>query len=198
MFTGITETTGVIKNIVFEGTNKTFLVQSSISPLLKVDQSVMHNGVCLTVTDIDKDTHRVTAIQETLEKTNLGTLEPGHIVNLERSMNMKGLLDGHIVQGHCDRTVQCMDIKDKSGSRLFYFELPEADAGLVVPRGSIALNGVSLTVAGIEQNKFYVAIIPYTYEFTNFHTLQIGSKVNIEYDILGKYILRQLEVYRNA
>ncbi len=198
MFTGITEAMGTIRDISRQGTNKTFNVESPISDQLKVDQSVMHNGVCLTVTAVEGNRHTVTAIDETLKKTNLGTLAPGDLVNLERSMQMGGLLDGHIVQGHCDETVKCTAIEEKEGSRLYYFTLSPEHAGLVVPRGSIAINGVSLTVAGITQATFYVAIIPYTYEHTNFKHLREGALVNIEYDILGKYLMRQIEVYKDA
>ncbi len=198
MFTGITETMGTILGIKEEGANKIFRVQSPISSLLKVDQSLMHNGVCLTVTSISEDTHTVTAIDESLRKTNLGLLAPGDRVNLERSMRPDGLLDGHIVQGHCDETIACTGVEDRDGSRIYHFALSPENKALIVPRGSVAINGVSLTVAGLDEDSFYVAIIPYTFAHTNFKYIEQGSIVNVEYDILGKYLMRQLEIYRDG
>lgn len=175
------------------GTNINFRLKSSIAPELKVDQSVSHNGVCLTVTGIDGDTYDVTAVDETLKKTNLGTLQAGSKVNLERCMPAGGRFDGHIVQGHVDQTGICTGIEDRGGSWLFSFSYDMTDQHhLTVEKGSICVNGVSLTVIDSEEGAFRVAIIPYTFEHTNFHLLAIGEKVNLEFDILGKYIQKLL------
>lgn len=171
-------------------------VKCSFANQLKIDQSVAHNGVCLTVVDLaDNDTYTVTAIQETLQRSNLGLLKPGDIVNLERSMIMNGRLDGHIVQGHVDTTAVCTDIEDCDGSRYFKFEYklsPQqiAKGYMTVEKGSVTVNGVSLTVCDSEKQSFRVAIIPYTMQHTNFHKIEVGTVVNIEFDILGKYIAR--------
>ncbi len=193
MFTGIVETIGEVVLIEPRGTNINFRLKSSIAPELKVDQSVSHNGVCLTVTGIDGDTYDVTAVDETLKKTNLGTLQAGSKVNLERCMPAGGRFDGHIVQGHVDQTGICTGIEDRGGSWLFSFSYDMTDQHhLTVEKGSICVNGVSLTVIDSEEGAFRVAIIPYTFEHTNFHLLAIGEKVNLEFDILGKYIQKLL------
>ena len=190
MFTGIIEATGIITEISNHNRNKTFVVQSPLSAGLKPDQSLSHNGVCLTVEAISGNTHTVTAIAETLSKTTLGGLKPGQTLNLERCMPADGRFDGHIVQGHTDGTLTCLRIQPDQGSWLFDFSLPSEQAHLVVEKGSVCLNGVSLTAYNVAANSFRVAIIPYTYEHTTFGTLQAGDTVNMEYDIIGKYLLR--------
>jgi riboflavin synthase len=191
MFTGIIETTGKIINIQKEGTNRIFWVESVISHELTLDQSVSHNGVCLTVDALEDGKHRVTAIAETLDKTNLGQWETGELVNLERCMPINGRLDGHIVQGHVDCTATCISRIDKSGSWEYRFKIPVAFAALIIEKGSISLNGTSLTIFNVTKDEFTVAIIPYTFEYTNIHTVQPGDQVNIEFDIVGKYIIRR-------
>ncbi len=190
MFTGIIEDLGKIKEISIEGSNRIFFIKSDISSHLKVDESVSHNGICLTIEDIKKNIYRVTAIQETLEKTNAGLWNPGDIINLERSMKMNGRLDGHIVQGHVDGTAVCTQRKDKEGSVEFSFEFDEIFAPLIIEKGSICINGVSITAFNVSRNSFTVAIIPYTFSHTNFKNLIEDDVVNIEYDILGKYVAR--------
>ena len=192
MFTGIIESLATIQDVYTEGTNTHFWVQSSLTPEFKIDQSVSHNGVCLTVVEIKGNSYRVTAIDETLKKTNLGSLQHGANVNLERAMLANGTarLDGHFVQGHVDATAECISIKEEGGSWLFRFRFPKEFAALVIEKGSICINGVSLTVFEIGINECTVAIIPYTYQHTTFHTLKQGDSVNIEFDVLGKYILR--------
>lgn len=194
MFTGIIETIGTVKNIVAEGTNLHFTIQSPISNELKIDQSVSHNGVCLTVVALDaaNTTHTVTAIHETLIKTNLGNWQVGSIVNIERCMPANGRFDGHIVQGHVDQTATCTNVEEANGSWYSTFEY-EPKGNITVEKGSITINGVSLTVVNSTNKGFSVAIIPYTYEHTNFKTLQVGQTVNLEFDIVGKYIARLLE-----
>lgn len=191
MFTGIVETIGDITNIEAFGTNKSFWIQSSISHELKVDQSVAHNGACLTVEAIADGVHKVTAIAETLAKTNLGFWQVGDKVNLERCMILGARLDGHIVQGHVDTVATCISKTVKEGSWEYVFEYPEAFKNLVIEKGSIAVNGTSLTCFNVNANRFQVAIIPYTYEHTTISGVEPGSIVNIEFDIIGKYILRQ-------
>ena len=193
MFTGIIETIGKITDVQASGTNKTFRISSPISAELTVDQSVSHNGVCLTVESVHEHTHTVTAIEETLVKSNLGSLATGDVVNLERCMLMNGRLDGHIVQGHVDATAICTNRKDMEGSWEFRFSFPGKFSNLVIEKGSIAINGISLTVFNVEQNECSVAIIPYTYEHTNMKHIVPGSTVNIEFDIIGKYILRMVQ-----
>ena len=190
MFTGIIETTGTIQSIEKSGTNVSFWVASSLANALKVDQSLSHNGVCLTVEAIENDLHRVTAIEETLQKTNLGSLQTGNVVNLERCMQMNGRLDGHIVQGHVDSTAVCTEAITKDGSWEYRFEIPVAFASLIIEKGSITINGTSLTIFDLTENSFKVAIIPYTYHHTNFSSVQVGSVVNIEFDMIGKYVNR--------
>lgn len=193
MFTGIIENTGTIKEIISNGTNKTFWITSPLSNELKIDQSLSHSGVCLTVEEISNGTHRVTAIEETLVKTNLGQLQQGSIINLERCMPLNGRLDGHIVQGHVDAVAECTNVVQKEGSWEYSFTFPTTFSTLVIEKGSISLNGISLTLFNVGINSFSVAIIPYTYEHTNIKTLKTGSKVNVEFDILGKYVQRMLQ-----
>ena len=190
MFTGIIEQTGIIHTINRNGTNLVCWVRSSISAALKVDQSLSHNGVCLTVEEINGDMHRVTAIEETLQKTNLGQWKPGSIVNLERCMPMNGRLDGHIVQGHVDTLATCNAVIEKNGSWEYSFQLDPDFASLIIEKGSISLNGISLTIFNVTNNGFTVAIIPYTYMHTNMQQLKKGDTVNIEFDIIGKYVNR--------
>ncbi len=194
MFTGIVENLGEIIEIIPQATNLTFRVKSAISSELKIDQSVSHNGVCLTVVEVTNDTHCVTAIDETLKKSNLGSLAIGSLVNLERCMPANGRFDGHIVQGHVDQTGICTRRRDQHGSWLFDFEYNADSENITVEKGSICLNGVSLTVFNSTRNAFSVAIIPYTYEHTTFKQLQVGDTVNLEFDIVGKYIRRMLEL----
>lgn len=194
MFTGIIEEKGLITAVLTQGSNKTFLVKSPISDALKVDQSLSHNGVCLTVEKVDNGTHQVTAILETLEKTNLGSWETGTLVNLERCMQLNGRLDGHIVQGHVDTTAVCTSVTDRSGSWEFSFRFDPQFAHLVIEKGSISLNGISLTVFNVTNEGFTVAIIPYTYGHTNMQQLKTGDSVNIEFDMLGKYVQRRMEL----
>jgi len=196
MFTGIIETLGVVKNIVKEQENVHLTIQSDITNELKVDQSIAHNGVCLTVVAIDNDEYTVTAIKETLDKTNIGRLKNTHIINLERAMKMGDRLDGHIVQGHVDETGICKNIKDESGSTLYTFQYNSDKNNITIEKGSITVNGVSLTVVNSKNDEFSVAIIPYTKENTTFKTLEIGEIVNLEFDVIGKYVAR-LAAYNN-
>ncbi|MBI3510365.1 MAG: riboflavin synthase [Bacteroidetes bacterium] len=187
MFTGIVETTGKISSVKTDGGNKIFYVGVSFLNELRVDQSIAHNGVCLTVTDVKKDHYTVTVIGETLRKTNLGEWKAGDEINLERSMKVGDRLDGHIVQGHADATAECISINQDNGSHLFRFRF-DRGAGIVVSKGSICVNGVSLTVVDPSENEFSVAIIPFTFKHTNFHNLEKGDHVNLEFDVVGKYI----------
>ncbi|HRD59018.1 MAG TPA: riboflavin synthase [Ferruginibacter sp.] len=196
MFTGIIEDTGCISSIEKSGTNISYWVQSKLAQSLKVDQSLSHNGVCLTVEAIKNDLHKVTAIDETLQKTNLGNLVQGSIVNLERCMQLNGRLDGHIVQGHVDTTALCTDIVKKEGSTEFSFETDAQFATLMIEKGSITLNGISLTIFNVSETGFTVAIIPYTMEHTNLSELKTADKVNIEFDIIGKYVNRIQSIKR--
>ena len=188
MFTGIIETLGVIQEIKKTDDNLQITIQSSITSELKIDQSVAHNGVCLTVVSIHKDLYTVTAIRETIEKTNLGEWKTGDIVNLERAMKLGDRLDGHIVQGLVDQTGICKNIESANGSWYFSFEYNPEWNNLTIEKGSITVNGVSLTVVNSKKNEFSVAIIPYTYENTNFKHFNIGSKINLEFDVIGKYV----------
>lgn len=192
MFTGIIEATGIVYSVSDNGSNKTFWISSSISKELKVDQSVSHNGVCLTVEEVKDDMHRVTAIHETLIKSNIGKWQEDDGVNLERCMQMNGRIDGHIVQGHVDAIAICLEKKDMNGSWEYSFKFSQEFANLVIEKGSIAVNGISLTVFDVRWQGFSVAIIPYTYEHTNMNAVTEGSTVNIEFDIIGKYVQRQL------
>jgi riboflavin synthase len=194
MFTGIIEALAQVKSVSQAGSNKTFWISSSISTEFKVDQSVSHNGVCLTVEEINGNLHRVTAIEETLEKTDMADWKHGTLVNLERSMTMNGRLDGHIVQGHVDTTGFCVEKKDLDGSWEYRVEFPVEFASLVIEKGSISLNGTSLTIFNVTENAFTVAIIPYTFDHTNIQQVVPGSKVNIEFDMIGKYVNRMLQV----
>lgn len=202
MFSGIVETAATVVALRKEAGNLHLTLKCEFADELKIDQSVAHNGVCLTVVDLPGDgTYTVTAIQETLDRSNLGLLKVGDLVNLERSMLMNGRLDGHIVQGHVDQTAVCTNVDDADGSRYFTFEYevkPEmAQKGYVtVEKGSVTVNGVSLTVCNSQKNSFQVAIIPYTFEHTNFKTIEKGSVVNIEFDIIGKYLSRLMEFSR--
>ena len=190
MFTGIIEDIGTIEKIEKDGGNIHLTVNTSITSELKIDQSVAHNGVCLTVVDINLDNYVVTAIQETLEKTNLGQLNIGDIVNIERAMKLGDRLDGHLVQGHVDQTAKCISITEEKGSWVFTFEYDESLNNITIEKGSITVNGVSLTVVNSKVNQFSVAIIPYTYKHTTFKTLKIGNTVNLEFDVIGKYVSR--------
>jgi riboflavin synthase len=192
MFTGIIETTGVVKQVISNGSNKIFWVRSSLSPSLKPDQSVSHSGVCLTVEEVRANTHRITAIDETLQKTNLGTWKEGTIVNLERCLQLNDRLDGHIVQGHVDGTATCVKRKEKTGSWEFEFAFPKKFAKLVIEKGSICVNGISLTAFNVKKKSFTVGIVPFTFEHTNIKEVQEGDLVNLEFDMIGKYLLRRL------
>ncbi len=194
MFTGIIECVGTVTEIRESGSNKSFWISTAISDTLKPDQSISHSGVCLTVEEVNSCQHRVTAIDETLQKTNLGLLRVGDEMNIERCMQMNGRMDGHIVQGHVDATAICTKLVEKPGSREYAFEFDEKFAGLVIEKGSISLNGISLTVFNVTKNNFTVAIIPYTFEHTNIKRVEVGSTVNVEFDILGKYVQRMLEL----
>jgi riboflavin synthase len=193
MFTGIIEKTGIVTEITSNGTNKTFWVSSPISNELKVDQSLSHNGVCLTVEQVLNGTHRVTAIEETLTKTNAVQWQPGAIVNLERCMQLNGRLDGHIVQGHVDAVAECTAVIEKAGSWEYTFSFAAAFSALVIEKGSITLNGISLTLFNVGDTNFSVAVIPYTYGHTNINTLKKGDVVNVEFDVVGKYVQRMIQ-----
>jgi len=201
MFTGIVERTGLVSEIESEGTNLTFRIESALAPELKIDQSVSHNGVCLTVTSVADGSYTVTAVDETLKKTNLGHVKIGDRINLERCMPANGRFDGHIVQGHVDQTGVCTNVQDLDGSWLFDFQYsPTAgdpdNQNVTVEKGSICINGVSLTVFNSQDDSFRVTIIPYTHEHTTFRDLKVGDVVNLEFDIIGKYIKKMLAGYR--
>lgn len=198
MFTGIIESAGEVQHIEKSGTNLTFTIASSLASELKVDQSLSHNGVCLTVVETNTNLYKVTAIQETLSKTNLGKLNTGDKVNLERCMQLNGRFDGHIVQGHVDQIGICTSVIEQDGSWLYDFEYDPAIGNFTVEKGSICVNGVSLTAFNSRKNGFRVAIIPYTYAHTNFHQIQKGDMVNLEFDIIGKYLMKMIpDAYRN-
>ncbi|WP_299098292.1 riboflavin synthase [uncultured Winogradskyella sp.] len=190
MFTGIIENLGIIKTLKKDSGNLHITVQSSITGKLKIDQSVAHNGVCLTVVKIDGDQYTVTAIKETLDKTNLGHLKNDEYINLERAMKLGDRLDGHIVQGHVDQTAKCISVNENDGSWEYTFEYDQALNNITIEKGSITINGVSLTVVNSKTNQFSVAIIPYTYNHTTFKSLKIGNNVNLEFDVIGKYVKR--------
>jgi riboflavin synthase len=192
MFTGIIEASGTIASITVRGSNKTYWISSPLTAQLRVDQSLSHDGVCLTVEALNGDDYQVTAIAETLEKSNLGSWKEGTSINLERCLQMNGRLDGHIVQGHVDTTAICQFSKDQDGSRVFRFSYPSSFQHLVIEKGSIAVNGVSLTCFDVSLNEFSVAIIPYTLDNTNIGLLEPGIRVNIEFDIIGKYVARMI------
>jgi len=194
MFTGIIEATGTIEEVITTGSNKTFWINSPLSAEFKVDQSVSHDGVCLTVEEIKDGQHRVTAIEETLEKSNTGGWKTGDAVNIERCMQLNGRLDGHIVQGHVDTTAVCVAKKDMEGSWEYRFRFDEKFAPLVIEKGSIALNGTSLTIFDVSATEFSVAIIPYTYHNTSIKGIEAGTRVNLEFDMIGKYINRFMQL----
>lgn len=194
MFTGIIETLGVVENIQKEQDNLHITIKSSITNELKIDQSVAHNGICLTVVAIEDENYTVTAIQETINKTNIGSWQINDSINLERAMKLGDRLDGHIVQGHVDQIGTCIDIQETNGSWLFTFEYDSQLNNITIEKGSITINGTSLTVVNSKRNEFSVAIIPYTYEHTNFKTFRKGSIVNLEFDVLGKYVKRIQEL----
>ncbi len=195
MFTGIIEATGKINSIETNGTNKSFWITSTISNELKIDQSVSHNGVCLTVDATAENMHRVTAIEETLSKTTFDHVKENDIINLERCMQMNGRLDGHIVQGHVDAVATCIDMEEKNGSWEFRFQFPAEFAHFIIEKGSVCLNGISLTAFDIKFNSFKVAIIPFTYQHTNINSIKKNSIANIEFDIIGKYLARFRELF---
>ena len=196
MFTGIVETLGIISDIKKDQENIHLTIQTNITNELKIDQSVAHNGVCLTVVNLFDDKHVVTAIKETIDKTTLGSWQIGDKVNIERAMKLGDRLDGHIVQGHVDQTAVCTNIEDKEGSWEYTFEYDTALNNITIEKGSITINGTSLTVVNSKKDSFSVAIIPYTYENTIFHTFEIGTKVNLEFDVVGKYIARMYELQK--
>ena len=190
MFTGIIEETGVVEAIETNGTNITFTIRANLAPELKPDQSVSHSGVCLTVESVTDRTYRVTAIEETLKKTNLRFWQAGTVVNLERCLRFDGRLDGHIVQGHVDSIAECIEKKSQQGSWEFTFSFDSKFASLLIEKGSVSVNGISLTVFNVTGSTFTVAIIPYTFEHTNIQYINAGDKVNIEFDMIGKYVNR--------
>jgi len=197
MFTGIIETTGKINSVETNGSNKTFWIVSPVSNELKVDQSVSHDGVCLTVEEVANNMHRVTAIEETLSKSAINNWKKNDTINLERCMQMNGRLDGHIVQGHVDAVATCIGVEEKNGSWEYIFQVPAEFTHLIIEKGSVCLNGISLTAFDIKFNSFKVAIIPFTYQHTNINSVRKHSMVNIEFDIIGKYLARFREVFVN-
>jgi riboflavin synthase len=194
MFTGIVEAVGTIKQISVDGSNKTFFIESGISHELHPDQSVSHSGTCLTVEEIIGNTYRVTAIEETLKKTNLGNWQVGDLVNLERSLKMYSRLDGHLVQGHVDAVAKCVKRTQKEGSWEYEFTFPKKFGSLIIEKGSVCVNGISLTAFDVKRKSFTVAIIPYTFEHTNIKSVHEGQVVNIEFDLIGKYVMRGLSL----
>lgn len=190
MFTGIIETLGTVKSLKNDQENLHITIESTITNELKIDQSVAHNGVCLTVVAIENSLYTVTAISETLKKTNLSDLKIGDKVNIERAMKLGDRLDGHIVQGHVDQTAHCVAVHETNGSWSYQFEYDYNSGNITIEKGSITVNGVSLTVVDSRKNGFSVAIIPYTYEHTNFNTFKVGTKVNLEFDVIGKYVAK--------
>ncbi len=194
MFTGIVETIGTIQQVITIGTNKTFWIESSLAKELKADQSLSHGGVCLTVEEVTDQLHRVTAIEETLKKTNLDSWQKGDMVNLERCLQLNARIDGHFVQGHIDAKGICKKQKERKGSWEFTFEFPKQFAELIIEKGSICINGISLTAFNVTKKKFTVAIIPYTYQHTNLKSIKKDDTVNLEFDIIGKYLHRRLSL----
>ena len=194
MFTGIIENLAIVERIIKDQGNIHLTVKSDLTKELKIDQSLAHNGVCLTVVNIENNTYTVTAIKETLDKSNLGELKTGDKVNLERAMVLGERLDGHIVQGHVDQTAICTNVEEQDGSWMYSFKYNPSAENITIEKGSITINGVSLTVVDSKLNEFNVAIIPYTYENTNFHNFKNGTKVNLEFDVIGKYVARLLEM----
>lgn len=191
MFTGIVEELAEVLEVKRSGSNIDLVLRARMVPELRVDQSVAHNGVCLTVVELLGDAYRVTAVEETLQRSNLGALKTGDLVNVERCLRVGDRLDGHMVQGHVDTVVACTQLEERNGSWLFTFALPEQEK-MLVEKGSICLNGVSLTIAAIDPHGFTVAVIPYTHAHTTFSTLVVGENVNVEYDVVGKYVARML------
>lgn len=198
MFTGIIEALAEIREVIAEGSNLHYRINSPITQELKIDQSVSHNGVCLTVVALENDDYTVTAVDETLKKTTLGDWQAGKKVNLERSLRVGDRLDGHFVQGHVDAVAECIEAREADGSWIFSFRFPEEFAPLLVEKGSVCIDGVSLTVFAVGRNEFTVTIIPYTFGHTGFGQLTAGSRVNIEFDVLGKYFLRQQQLQSTA
>ena len=194
MFTGIIESLGFVKEVVAKGTNKTYWIESPLSSSFKIDQSIAHNGVCLTVEDVRENKHSVTAVEETLKKTDLNEWKAATRVNIERSLLPTSRLDGHFVQGHIDTVAILKKIKDRTGSHEFEFEFPKKFADLIIEKGSVCVNGISLTAFNVKKNSFKVAIIQYTFEHTNLKYLKENDTVNLEFDMIGKYILRKLSL----
>jgi riboflavin synthase len=193
MFTGIIESTGIVRELLPNGSNLSFVIESALTTGLKVDQSISHNGVCLTVEEITGSQYKVTAIEETLKKTNLSSLQKDSIVNLEQCLQFNGRIDGHLVQGHVDTTAMCSKRKEKKGSWEFEFEFAEKFSSLIIEKGSVCMNGISLTAFNVKKKKFSVAIIPYTLEHTNIKELKKGDRVNLEFDVIGKYLLQYIK-----
>ncbi len=194
MFTGIVETTGVVKEVITNASNRSFWIESPISSQCKVDQSVNHSGVCLTIEEISQNRHYITAIDETLKKTNLDGWEAGTLVNLERCLRLNDRVDGHLVQGHADATGICLERKEKKGSYEFVFGFPKKFASQVIEKGSICLNGISLTAFNVKRKTFSTAIIPYTFDHTNINQVREGDHINLEFDMIGKYLIRRLSL----
>lgn len=188
MFTGIIESMGTVVTVIENGFNKTFEIKSNLSDELKIDQSVSHNGICLTVENVKDSIHKITAIAETIKKTNIGHWQKGTLINLERCLVMNGRLDGHMVQGHIDTTAKCVNIEDVNGSWVYKFQFPSEFSTFLIEKGSISVNGISLTVFDVKKDMFSVAIIPYTYQNTNMTQVRIGDILNLEFDMIGKYI----------
>jgi riboflavin synthase len=193
MFTGIIETLGTVKEVITNGSNRSFWIESVIGPELKVDQSVSHNGICLTVEEIQNSRHRVTAIEETQNKTNIKDWEKGALINLERCLRLNDRIDGHLVQGHVDTTAVCIRKKGKQGTREYEFEYSKKFTELVIEKGSVCVNGISLTAFDVKKKSFKTAIIPYTFDHTNMKEMLEGDRVNIEFDIIGKYLKRHFK-----
>lgn len=198
MFTGIVETMGTIKEVIYNGSNLSFWIESPLSSGFKVDQSVSHDGVCLTIEEVKDGLHRVTAVAETIKKTTLGNRAAGMPINIERCLQLNDRLDGHIVQGHVDTVLRCIKKTEKKGSWELQFELPKKFAALVIEKGSISINGISLTAFDVKKKSFTVTIIPYTFEHTTIKDVQKGSLVNVEFDLAGKYLLRSLSLSEGA
>jgi riboflavin synthase len=194
MFTGIIEATGKVSEVIPNGSNRTFWIESALSSQFKVDQSICHSGVCLTVEEVQSNRHRVTAIEETLRKTTLANWQKNGLVNLERCLSLNSLVDGHLVQGHADAKGKCIKRKEKNGSWEFEFGFPKKMAPWIIEKGSVAVNGISLTAFEVENKSFRVAIIPYTFEHTNIQQVKAGDPVNLEFDMVGKYIHRYLSL----
>ncbi len=197
MFTGIIESTGIVKEVIINGSNYTFWIASVLSNQFKIDQSVSHSGVCLTVEEIFENSHRVTAIEETLKKTSIGTWEKGTSINLERCLQLNARIDGHLVQGHVDTTATCTNRTEKEGSWEFEFEFNKKFAPFLIEKGSVCVTGISLTAFNVKKKSFKVAIIPYTFEHTNIKEIQKGDMVNLEFDMIGKYINRSFRLKKD-